>query len=82
MPDTAANPPLEAFLSIAVAGSYDFLQWLEIFSDPPADASYVNNSSLFIIYTWRGQDIRIISAWKASKHERETYTQTRTDRPL
>jgi uncharacterized DUF497 family protein len=41
-----------------------------------------NGVVLSVVYTWRGEDIRIISAWKASKHERETYTQARTDRPL
>lgn len=41
-----------------------------------------NGVVLSVVYTWRGQDIRIISAWKASKHERETYTQARADRSL
>ena len=41
-----------------------------------------NGVVLNVIYTVRGEDIRIISAWKASKHERETYQQARADRPL
>jgi uncharacterized DUF497 family protein len=41
-----------------------------------------NGVVLNVVYTWRGEDIRIISAWKASKHGRETYIQARTDRPL
>jgi hypothetical protein len=41
-----------------------------------------NGVVLSVVCTWRGDDIRIISAWKASKHERETYNQARPDRPL
>ena len=41
-----------------------------------------NGVVLNVVYTVREDSIRIISAWKASKHERETYTQTRPDRPL
>lgn len=41
-----------------------------------------NGVLLNVVYTWRGQGIRIISAWKASKHERETYLEARPDRPL
>jgi uncharacterized protein len=41
-----------------------------------------NGVVLNVIYTWRGEHIRIISAWKAPKHERETYIQARADRPL
>jgi uncharacterized DUF497 family protein len=32
-----------------------------------------NDVALNVVYTFRDQDIRIISAWKASKHERGTY---------
>jgi uncharacterized DUF497 family protein len=41
-----------------------------------------NGVVLNVIYTLRGETIRIISAWKASRHERETYQKTRTARPL
>lgn len=42
MPDTATNPPLETFLSLALEGSHDFFEWLEITSDYPADAASVS----------------------------------------
>lgn len=32
-----------------------------------------NGVVLNVVYTLRGENIRIISAWKASKHERKTY---------
>jgi uncharacterized DUF497 family protein len=32
-----------------------------------------NGVVLNVVYTLRGEDIRIISAWKASRHEREIY---------
>jgi uncharacterized DUF497 family protein len=41
-----------------------------------------NGVVLNVIYTIRNGAIRIISAWKASKHERETYAKARADRPL
>ena len=41
-----------------------------------------NGVVLNVIYTKRDEGIRIISAWKASKHERETYTKAQQDRPL
>ena len=41
MPNTAPNPPLESFLSIALTGSHDFLEWLEILSDHPTDAGSI-----------------------------------------
>jgi hypothetical protein len=41
-----------------------------------------NGIVLNVVYTLRGEDIRIISAWKASKHERETYEEARAARPL
>lgn len=41
-----------------------------------------NGVVLNVAYTLRGDNIRIISAWKASKHERETYTQARPGGPL
>ncbi len=28
---------------------------------------------LIVVYTWRGENRRIISAWKANKDDRETY---------
>ena len=43
MPDTAPNQPLESFLRIALTRSHDFLEWLEIISDHPADAAYVRS---------------------------------------
>lgn len=41
-----------------------------------------NGVVLNVVYTLRGENVRIISAWKASKHERETYSNARADRPL
>jgi uncharacterized DUF497 family protein len=41
-----------------------------------------NGVMLNVVYTHRGEAIRIISAWKASKHEREAYATARPDRPL
>lgn len=32
-----------------------------------------NGVRLNVVHTFRGEEIRIISAWKASKHEREAY---------
>ena len=41
-----------------------------------------NGVVLNVVYTVRGEGIRIISAWKASHHEREIYAKTQADRPL
>lgn len=41
-----------------------------------------NGVVLNVVYTLRGQNIRIISAWKASRHERQTYAKAYSDRPL
>jgi uncharacterized protein len=41
-----------------------------------------NGVVLNVGYTLRGESIRIISAWKASRHEREAYAKTKSDRPL
>jgi hypothetical protein len=35
-----------------------------------------------LVFTQRGEDIRIISAWKADRHERETYEEARENRTL
>ena len=35
-----------------------------------------------VVFTTRGAVIRIISAWKAGRHERETYPKAKQDRPL
>ncbi len=40
-----------------------------------------NGVLLHVIYTLRGDTIRIISAWKASHHERKAYREA-ADRPL
>lgn len=37
---------------------------------------------LCVVFANRGGDIRIISAWKAGKRERERYEQAREDRAL
>jgi uncharacterized DUF497 family protein len=39
-----------------------------------------NGVLLNVVYTLRGDDVRIISAWKASRYERETYTKAQPDR--
>jgi uncharacterized DUF497 family protein len=41
-----------------------------------------NGVVLSVVYTIRSEAIRIISAWKASKHEREAYATTRAGDPL
>jgi hypothetical protein len=42
-----------------------------------------NGVLLNVVYTPRGDNIRIISAWKASKHEREEYTKAeQSDRSI
>jgi uncharacterized protein len=41
-----------------------------------------NGVVLNVVYTHRGEGIRIISAWKASKHERKAYATARPDRTL
>ena len=41
-----------------------------------------NGVVLNVVYTLRGDSIRIISAWKASRHEREAYSNTIPDRAL
>jgi hypothetical protein len=41
-----------------------------------------NGVVLNVIYTRRGEAIRIISAWKASRHEREVYAKTHPDRTV
>ena len=35
-----------------------------------------------VVFTRRGAVIRIISAWKAGRNERETYQKAKQDRPL
>jgi uncharacterized protein len=37
---------------------------------------------LRVVYTPRGEDIRIISAWRAGRDERETYARARGDRQV
>jgi uncharacterized DUF497 family protein len=41
-----------------------------------------NRVVLSVVHNLRGEAIRIISAWKASRHEREAYQKARDDRPL
>ena len=41
-----------------------------------------NGIVLNVVYTFRGEDIRIISAWKASRDEREIYQEAHKARPL
>jgi len=41
-----------------------------------------NGVLLRVVYTLRGGTVRIFSAWKASRHERETYAKARPDRSL
>jgi uncharacterized DUF497 family protein len=35
-----------------------------------------------VVFTERDGETRIISAWKANRHDREAYKKTREDRPL
>jgi hypothetical protein len=39
-----------------------------------------NGVILNVVHTVRGENTRIISAWKASKHERKTYEEARAAR--
>lgn len=41
-----------------------------------------NGVVLNVVYTRRDEAIRIISAWKASRHEREAYAKAQPDRTL
>jgi uncharacterized DUF497 family protein len=41
-----------------------------------------NGVVLNVVYTLRDEDIRIISAWKASKDERKNYEEAVKDHPL
>ena len=41
-----------------------------------------NGVVLNVVYTLRGENIRIISAWKASRHEREAYAKAQPDRAV
>ena len=41
-----------------------------------------NGVVLDVVYTQRGESIRIISAWKASRYERETYEKAYPDGAL
>ena len=40
-----------------------------------------DNEVLWVVYTLRGGDIRIISAWKAGQHDREACAKGRNARP-
>lgn len=35
-----------------------------------------------VVFTERGDSIRMISAWKANRHDRESYQKAQQDRPL
>jgi uncharacterized DUF497 family protein len=35
-----------------------------------------------VVFTERGETIRIITAWKASRHDRQEYSKASEDRPL
>jgi uncharacterized DUF497 family protein len=35
-----------------------------------------------VVFTERGESIRIISAWKANRHDRQSYEKARQDRPV
>ncbi|OHV16708.1 hypothetical protein BK022_10395 [Methylorubrum extorquens] len=41
-----------------------------------------DNEVLRLVYTLRDGDVRIISAWKASRHERKAYATARQARPV
>lgn len=41
-----------------------------------------DNEVLVVVYTHRDGDIRIISAWRASRHDRESYAEARTARQI
>ncbi|UMY17873.1 BrnT family toxin [Methylobacterium organophilum] len=41
-----------------------------------------DNEVLRVVYTLRDGDIRIISAWKASRHDRQAYAQACQARPV
>lgn len=41
-----------------------------------------DGSVLRVVYTHRDGDIRIISAWKASRHDREAYASAQSARPF
>jgi len=41
--------------------------------DPLGVVVVDDESDLVVVYTWRGEDIRLISARRAEPHEREVY---------
>lgn len=41
-----------------------------------------DNEVLRVVYTLRDGDVRIISAWKASQHDRKVYATARKARPV
>lgn len=41
-----------------------------------------DGSIIRLVFTERGGDIRIISAWKANRHDRKAYEEAREARPL
>ncbi|GJE79315.1 BrnT family toxin [Methylorubrum thiocyanatum] len=41
-----------------------------------------DNAVLRVVYTLRDGDIRIISVWKASRHDRKVYATARKARPV
>ncbi len=45
-----------------------------------AAVGVVNGIELFLVYTWRGPNRRIISARRANRHEREAYRLSQTSR--
>ena len=45
-----------------------------------AAVGVVNGIELFLVYTWRGPNRRIISARRANRHEREAYRLSQTGR--
>ncbi len=38
-----------------------------------------NEQFLVVVYTWRGKNRRIISAWKAGRHEKRAYYDSLTE---
>ena len=79
--------------AVSFRGSGIRLSWLLLFDEPDTRRDYgevrfvalgrdTNGVVLNVVYTLRGDNIRIISAWKASRDERENYAKAQTDRAL
>ena len=43
---------------------------------------FLGNRIVVVVFTERGSSIRIISAWKANRNDRQSYEKAKQDRPV